>query len=158
MIEQLLQALVDALNRNTAALTGAVGMLNGGTEVPAAEAPPRGRGRPPKNPPVDVAAVAVAPTATATSPVAPPVAAAAPASAPVASVSSPALTFKDAADALIALADGVSRDAAVALLKRFGASKAPELKPQDYPQFIAEANAQVAAKNVAPPSAGAGLI
>lgn len=143
MIEQLIQNLTDALNRNTAALTGEP-VVPGANAAPLTDAPKRPRGRPAKGEQTDpVEPVAAVPTqpAVATSPVAPPATAAAPVSPPAASASS--VPFKDVADSLIALAEK-SRDAAVALLSKFGATKAPELRVGDYAQFIAEARAQLA--------------
>lgn len=57
----------------------------------------------------------------------------------------PAVTYQDAAAAITALSKAKGRDAAVALLKKFGASKLPEVKEEDFAAIVADANAQVGA-------------
>ena len=57
----------------------------------------------------------------------------------------PAATYQDAATAITQLSKVKGRDAAVALLKKFGASKLPEVKPEDFNAIVAEANAQAGA-------------
>jgi hypothetical protein len=53
----------------------------------------------------------------------------------------PEVTYQDAAAAITALSKTKGRDAAVALLKKFGASKLPEVKPEDFAAIVAEAQA-----------------
>jgi hypothetical protein len=53
----------------------------------------------------------------------------------------PEVTYQDAAAAITALSKTKGRDAAVALLKKFGASKLPEVKPEDFAAIVAEAKA-----------------
>lgn len=57
----------------------------------------------------------------------------------------PAATYQDAATAITQLSKVKGRDAAVALLKKFGASKLPEVKPEDFNAIVAEANTQAGA-------------
>lgn len=57
----------------------------------------------------------------------------------------PAATYQDAATAITQLSKVKGRDAAVALLKKFGASKLPEVKPEDFNAIVAEANVQAGA-------------
>lgn len=57
----------------------------------------------------------------------------------------PVATYQDAATAITQLSKVKGRDAAVALLKKFGASKLPEVKPEDFNAIVAEANAQAGA-------------
>lgn len=168
MIEQLLQNLINALNANTAALLGEDAPPGTAPADPnAATAPKRGRGRPPKESAEASASTASAtpapastPASAAASPASPPAPApaAAPTPAPAVAVAGSQPTFKQTADVLVLMCEKVSRDAAVALLKQFGASKVPELKPAQYGDFIAAAQAQINAATQAPPAAGAGLI
>ena len=154
MIEQLLQNLTDALNRNTAALTGEP-VVPGANAAPAPAAKPRGR--PPKNVDGSAAEAATAHAAPAATP-APAAAPAAPVTAAAAATAVAGPSFKEAADALIDLANIKGRDAAVALLAAFGATKAPELQAKDYAAFIERAKYSVAPQAAAPASPGAGLI
>jgi hypothetical protein len=157
MIETLIQNLVDALNRNTAALTGEP-VVPGANAAPEAAPKPR-RGRPPAGGHAAEAAspepVAAVPTPAVASVVAVSPAPAAPTATPAAPDQP---TFKQVADKLIAVAEGVSRDAAVGLLAKYCAQRAPDVKVEHYAAFITDATALIAAKNAAPPSAGAGLI
>lgn len=57
----------------------------------------------------------------------------------------PEVTYQDAAAAITQLSKAKGRDAAVALLKKFGASKLPEVKPEDFAAIVADATAQVGA-------------
>ena len=84
--------------------------------------------------------------------------AAAPVTAAAAATAVAGPSFKEAADALIDLANIKGRDAAVALLAAFGATKAPELQAKDYAAFIERAKYSVAPQAAAPASPGAGLI
>lgn len=142
MIEQLLTALVEAIRENTNALRA----IAGNAEQSAAGKP---RGRP-------AAAKTETPAPNATPE---PAAVQAAVTAPTQQATAQAgtVSFKEAADALVSLAEGVSRDAAVALLAEFKVSKAPELKPTDYAAFVEKAKAQLAAKT-APASGAAGLV
>jgi hypothetical protein len=65
--------------------------------------------------------------------------------APAADEDAPAATYQDAAQAITALSKIKGRDAAVALLKKFGASKLPEVKPEDFDAIVAAANEQAQA-------------
>jgi hypothetical protein len=65
--------------------------------------------------------------------------------APVADEDAPDATYQDAAQAITALSKIKGRDAAVALLKKFGASKLPEVKPEDFNAIVAAANEQAQA-------------
>lgn len=52
------------------------------------------------------------------------------------------LNFADhVAPKIIKLADSKGRDAAVALLKKFGVTKGPQLTPDQFPEFIAAVDA-----------------
>lgn len=57
----------------------------------------------------------------------------------------PEVTYQDAAAAITQLSKVKGRDAAVALLKKFGASKLPEVKPEDFAAIVADAKAQAGA-------------
>ena len=57
----------------------------------------------------------------------------------------PVATYQDAATAITQLSKVKGRDAAVALLKKFGASKLPEVKPEDFNAIVTEANVQAGA-------------
>lgn len=48
-------------------------------------------------------------------------------------------TYQDASDAITKLARTKGRDAAIAVLAKFGASKLPEVKPEDFAAVIAAA-------------------
>lgn len=52
-------------------------------------------------------------------------------------VNGTAATYSDAAAAVTALAKAKGRDAAVAVLKDFGAAKLPDIKPEDFAAVIA---------------------
>lgn len=52
----------------------------------------------------------------------------------------PEVTYQDAAAAITQLSKVKGRDAAVALLKKYGASKLPEVKPEDFAAIVADAN------------------
>jgi hypothetical protein len=56
----------------------------------------------------------------------------------------PAPTIADVNAAIIGLAKGKGRDAAVAVLKEFGVAKAPELKPEQYAAVVAAAKKAMA--------------
>ena len=90
----------------------------------------------PSSPTAEVA-VAAAP-APSTEPPAPPTATAAPAAA--SSAGEPA-TYQDAATAITKLSRTKGRDAAVAVLKKFGAAKLPDVKPEQFADVIAAAEA-----------------
>lgn len=51
----------------------------------------------------------------------------------------PAATYDDAANAVTKLARTKGRDAAIAVLSQFGATKLPEVKPEDFAAVIAAA-------------------
>jgi hypothetical protein len=154
-IETLIERLITALDANTAARIGEVEQANdpgappNGAPSGSPTSAPRPRGRPPKNAPQDTAG----PTAPPAEQVKVEVAPAAPEVAPTKGPS-----FSEVADKLIAVAETVSRDAAIKLLAQYGAAKAPDIKPAAYAMFIAAADGLLAAKAAAPASPGAGLI
>lgn len=129
----------------------------GGAVVADVEGAKRGRGRPPKgeaaaaNPEVGAASAQSAANAagastqqnaqTATS-----------AGSDLPAVET-APTLQKVADAIIDLANTVSRDKAVEILGKYGAKKVPELKPETFAAVLKDV---AAAK--APATAGAGLI
>lgn len=84
-------------------------------------------GTSPEAVPADAAAQQPAPEAAATAPVA-------------ASVS-----YEDVKHAIVKLSGSKGRDAVVALLTEFGAGKGPDLKPEQFAEFIAKASQLVAA-------------
>jgi hypothetical protein len=163
-IEAKIDALIAAIDRNTAAVLG--------TEV--ADAPKKGPGRPRKE---TAEAAATAATAAGSTQTQTSAAVSAPAqtsqSAPAhssgtatvqsqttANTSSggPALTHKNCADALVKLGTELGRDAAIAALDKFGAAKLDQVKPEHYAAFIKHCeDSIVQAKNPAP-SGVAGLI
>ncbi len=110
-------------------------------DSPAAEAGAqpgkRGRGRPPKDA-GSAAAPAAAPAAAASA------APAQSAAAPAATASAAAVPFKAVADAITELAEK-DRDKAVALLAKYGAKLASELKPEQFAGIVADAKAAMAA-------------
>jgi membrane-bound ClpP family serine protease len=58
---------------------------------------------------------------------------------PKAENSAQAATYNDAADAVTKLARTKGRDAAIAVLSKFGAAKLPDVKPEDFAAVIAAA-------------------
>jgi hypothetical protein len=130
-LEEALAANTAALDRNTAALTGAAGAA-------------KGRGKS-----AATAAETVLPAQTPA-----PVLAATPAAQPAATV-----PYKEVADACSQLALKKGRDAFVQLLAKFGATKLPEVKADQLAAFKAEAIAlTIAPAAAAPAPAGADLI
>lgn len=55
------------------------------------------------------------------------------------------VTYQEAAAAITSLSRVKGRDAAVALLKKFGAAKLPDVKPEDFAAIVEEANEQAGA-------------
>lgn len=104
------------------------------------------------------AAAAAATQAAVVAPTAPAVATApAAVTAPASAASAAAGTgpsLQKIADAIIDLANTVSREAAVEILHQFGAEKVPQLKPQDFPAILIA----VAAKKNPPATAASGLM
>jgi pyruvate dehydrogenase E2 component (dihydrolipoamide acetyltransferase) len=122
-LESAIQNLADAIN-NLAARPGANPASVPESASPPSEAP-RPRGRPPK------AVDAPAPAPAAPAPAAPAPAAAGGATA----------TIKDVVAALTPVAEQKGRDAAVALLAKYGAQTVPQLKAESYAQVVADAKA-----------------
>jgi hypothetical protein len=58
------------------------------------------------------------------------------------------------ADAIIDLANTVSRDAAVSVLKKFGAEKVPQLKPANFADVLADVAVLKAGGTLATASSG----
>jgi pyruvate dehydrogenase E2 component (dihydrolipoamide acetyltransferase) len=132
-LESAIQNLADAIN-NLAARQVANPASVTESASPPSDAP-RPRGRPPK------AIDAPAPAPVAPAPVAPAPAAPAPAApAPVAATGATA-TIKDVVAALTPVAEQKGRDAAVALLAKYGAQTVPQLKAESYAQVVADAKA-----------------
>lgn len=65
----------------------------------------------------------------------------APVEAPTAAPAAPAVNAKTVADAVVDIANTVGRDAAVALLREFGAERASGLKPEHYAAVLERAAA-----------------
>lgn len=124
-----LEARIDALNGNLSIL---IGLLQAGQSIASSAAAPASAPATPKSAP----AAAAAPTPP------PPVAEAATQPEPDA-----AITFEDVKKAVITISSrkGLGRDAAVNLLKEFGAQRAPDVKPEQYQAFVAKANELLAA-------------
>lgn len=68
-----------------------------------------------------------------------------PADAPAASPAANAPTYQDAAAAITKLSRTKGRDAAVAILTEFGAAKLPDVKPEQFADVIAAAEAAMGA-------------
>lgn len=66
-------------------------------------------------------------------------------SAPAPAASAPAPSYEDVKHAIVKLSGSKGRDAVVTLLKDFGAGKGPDLKPEQFGDFIAKAQQLVAA-------------
>lgn len=58
----------------------------------------------------------------------------------------PTLTYDETAAALLTVHKEIGKQALADLLKKYGASKGPELKPEDYADIKAEAEALVSAR------------
>ncbi len=71
-------------------------------------------------------------------------AAAQPASKPVASTSVAAVTYDDVKALVLQVSKDKGRDAAAAVLSGFGVAKAPELKPEQYADAVAQLKAALA--------------
>lgn len=71
-------------------------------------------------------------------------AAAQPASKPVASTSAAAVTYDDVKALVLQVSKDKGRDAAAAVLSGFGVAKAPELKPEQYADAVAQLKAALA--------------
>lgn len=94
----------------------------------------------PTQPTAEVAVAAVPEkTVAASAPSAKPAVAAAPAST---AATEPA-TYQDAAAAITKLSRAKGRDAAINVLQQFGASKLPEVKPEQFADIIAAAEAAI---------------
>lgn len=122
--------LAAALDRHTKALETCAAALSNGEG--ATKAPRKARTA--EAAPQEAPAATTAPAATS-APVAP---AAAPASAASAAVSGTGPTLQKVADAIIDLANTVSREAAVGILSKYGAAKVPQLKPADFIAVLAD--------------------
>ena len=133
-----------ALNNHAAALLAA-----GGEAAEPKTRKARAAAEPAATP--TTAATAAAPAAQAPAAA---TAAAAPAAASAASAAtSGGPTLQQVADAIIKVANTVSREAAVKILSDFGASKVPQIKAADFPAVLAAAKSACEA-----PSAAAGLM
>lgn len=133
-----LTKLIAALEGHTKALFAhAEALASGGTEA----APKKPRGRPAAGETNGVAvdpsaAAAAAPAASTATPAANFAAATTPAAERAAIVTAP--TLQQVADAIIDLANNHSRDAAVAILTKYGVKKVPELKPENFTAVLAD--------------------
>lgn len=126
----------EALNAHAAALHA-----NGGTEATTKTRKPRTTAEAPVAPAAPAAAAIPTTAATAAAPVAP-AAPAAPAAAAPAAASAPTgsaePTLQKVADAIIDLANNVSREAAVSVLTKYGAQKVPQIKKEDFPAVLVD--------------------
>jgi hypothetical protein len=147
MLEKLLEAIVgltNALNAHAAALSANPTKAAKGKA--ATETPPAG--------------AAAANTVTGTGPAATPqsVQSAAPASQPSAAAT---VSAQDAGNAMVSVANEISREAAVAILANFGAATFAGVKPDSYAAFKAACDTALAAhraKAAAPATGAAGLM
>ena len=136
---QALEAHTKALVEHTEALLGFDGKkAKGGKKTPA------------ETPTETPAAVTTAAPAQTAAPAANTTVAAAPAASDPPVVTQP--TLQQVADAIINLANTVSRDKAVAILQKYGASKVPELKPEVFAAVLADV------KVASAPAASSGLV
>lgn len=124
--------LAAALDRHTKALETCAAALSNGEGATKTPRKARAAEATPQEP-----AAAPAATPTPATPAAAP-AAAAPASAASAAVSATGPTLQKVADAIIDLANTVSREAAVGILSKYGAAKVPQLKPADFIAVLAD--------------------
>jgi len=113
---------------------------------PTQAAPKRGRGRPAKGEaPAETATTPVsAPSSTTSaSVVTTPAPAAEAPSTPATELAAIAVqpTLQKVADAIIDLANNVSRDKAVAILTKYGVKKVPELKPENFAAVLKDVEA-----------------
>jgi hypothetical protein len=139
MLEKLLEAIVgltNALNAHAAALGAAPKATKG--KAAAAEAPAAAQ----------QTAGAVQQSATAQT------------ATTAASPSNVAVTVnaQDAGNAMVKVANEVSREAAVAILAKYGAEKFAGVKPEQYVAFKADCDAALAAKTVPQQSGAGGLL
>lgn len=128
-----LQNLIAAIDRNTAAVTLLANNCGGTAEEKAAR-----KTRTPK-----IEAVTTQVEAPVISPVAAPVAAPPVQSGPTPASAASAVggqgpTLQKVADAIIDLANTVSREAAVKILAKYGASKVPQIKSSDFAAVLAD--------------------
>ena len=95
----------------------------------------------PGQPTAEVGAATDAPVKTADA--SPPTAGSAEAApqASTAATDAPAVTYKDAAEVVTKLSRTKGRDAAIAVLKSFGAEKLPDVKPEDFAAVVAACQA-----------------
>lgn len=129
---------------NTTQLAAVIAALGLSLDMPAVEQTPKettkkqGKATVPSN----------GASSTQESPPHPPADAAAQGPAPAAdSPSAPgavSVTYDDVKVAILKLSNVKGRDAVLALLKPFGAAKGPELKPEQFAEFVAQANAAIA--------------
>lgn len=64
---------------------------------------------------------------------------------PAADAPAPGATYDDVKNAIVKLSGLKGRDQVVAVLSQFDAAKGPDLKPEQFADFIAQANAAMAA-------------
>ena len=67
------------------------------------------------------------------------------ATAPAADSPAPGATYDEVKNAIVKLSGQKGRDQVVALLSQFDAAKGPDLKPEQFADFLAQANAAMAA-------------
>lgn len=94
----------------------------------------------PTQPTAEVAAVTDAPEKTADAS-SQPVESAAPAPQASTAADAPVVTYKEAAEAVTKLSRTKGRDAAIAVLKSFGADKLPDVKPEQFAAVVAACQA-----------------
>lgn len=155
--------LAAALDAHTAAIHKLVDSQSG--DAPAKTRKPRTTAETAAAPAAEPAAVTPTNAATVAAPVAPttpvaPAAAAAPAASAPASAASAAgsagPTLQKVADAIIDLANNVSREAAVSVLTKYEAQKVPQIKPADFAAVLVDVGILKAGGALPPKNAGAG--
>ena len=129
-----LQNLIAAIDRNTAAVTALAAACSGTVEEKAKRGRPAKTAETAQNGPAPAATSAAAPAAQVAQPAQNGPAPASAASA--AGGTGPSL--QKVADAIIDLANTTGREAAVSILKKYGAEKVPQLKPADYAAALAD--------------------
>lgn len=134
-----LEAAIAELNTNITALIGA---LTTPDRLAAAAAPTPAKRATIKAAPAAASVAAASPT-TEAAPTPQPAAAPTPAPAAAANLAAP--TIEQARKLVIELGQKKGRDAVMALLTKFGASKLPEVPPHQYAAVIADATTALAA-------------
>ena len=130
MLEPKVEDLKSAVEANTNAIRDLIAALgNGQHATPAQVAAVVKEAKPKAEKKQETAKPEVVDTPTTAEEVAAPE--------PKAENSAPAATYDDAAKAITALAKSKGRDAAMAVLSKFGAAKLPDVKPDDFAAVIA---------------------